>query len=119
VTTNLALATASILLRSAHAGGLFFIFSILVALAGAALVYHYNRRMTGASANSTLIQKYFSDNKVDLSAIEEPPSVDRATWSASMYDAVEIYIFGFTLAGHCCLRSWLGFSPIEGLPASL
>lgn len=69
VTTNLALATASILLRAAHAGGLFAFFSILVAAAGGGLVYHYNRRMTGARANATGIQTYLSNNKVNLSAI--------------------------------------------------
>ena len=47
VTANFALATASVALRT---GGLFFLFSVLVAMAGGALVYHYNRRMTGAVA---------------------------------------------------------------------
>jgi hypothetical protein len=99
VTTNLALATASILLRSAHAGGMFFFFSLLVAAAGATLVYHYNRRMTGARDNATTIQNYLKDNKVDLSAIEEQPSADRATRSTSEYDLEELYIFNFIIGG--------------------
>jgi len=98
VTTNLALATASILLRSAHAGGLFFFFSLLVAAAGGALVYHYNRRMTGARENAARVQTHLSDNKVDLSAVSELPNADRATRSTSEYDTEELYIFGFVIA---------------------
>src|SRR5580693_7179020 len=79
VVTNLALATASVGLRPMHAGSLFFIFSLLVAVAGGGLVYHYNRRMTGARANADRVKTYLVDNKVNLSALEEQPSADRAT----------------------------------------
>jgi hypothetical protein len=98
VTTNLALATASILLRSTHAGGLFILFSLLVAAAGGALVYHYNRRMTGARDNAARIKTHLSDNKVDLPAIEEPPNAVRATRSTSEYDTEENYLFGYIIA---------------------
>jgi hypothetical protein len=99
VTTNLALATVSVALREAHVGYLFFVFSVLVAAAGGYLVYHLNQRMTGARANATRIQAYLKENKVDLAAMEEQQSVDRAARSPAMYDAEEIYIFGYTIGG--------------------
>jgi hypothetical protein len=101
VTTNLALATASILpiIRLAHFGWLILIFSVLVAAAGGYLVFHFNRRMTGARDNATRVKTYLSDNKVDLSSLEEPPSKDRASRTPSMYDAEELYIFGYVIAG--------------------
>jgi len=43
---NLGLATASIVIGKST--GLFFLFSMLVAAAGAYFVYHYNQRTTGA-----------------------------------------------------------------------
>ena len=111
VTTNLALATASILLRAAHAGGLFAFFSILVAAAGGGLVYHYNRRMTGARANATGIQTYLSNNKVNLSAISEQPNADRATRSPAEYDAEELYIFMFIIGGSVLPSFFAWFLP--------
>jgi hypothetical protein len=75
------------------------LFSLLVAAAGGALIYHYNRRMTGARTNATGIQTHLSNNKVDLSAVSEQPNANRATRSTSEYDAEELYIFGFIIAG--------------------
>jgi hypothetical protein len=99
VTTNLALATVSVALREAHVGGLFFFFSLLVAAAGGALMYHYNRRMTGARADAAWVQTYLKENKVDLEAMERPQSADLETRSPAMYDAEELYIFGYTIGG--------------------
>jgi hypothetical protein len=45
------------------------------------------------------VKTYLVDNKVNLSALEEQPSADRATRSASEYDVEELYIFGFIIAG--------------------
>ena len=49
---NLALATASVSIGTG--GGLFFLSAVFVALAGGALVYHYNRRMTGARRDADM-----------------------------------------------------------------
>jgi hypothetical protein len=68
-------------------------------MAGGYLVYHFNRRMTGARDNANRVKTYLSNNEIDLSAIEEPPSEDRVMRSPSMYDAEEIYIFGYIIAG--------------------
>ena len=55
--------------------------------------------MTGAHGNATRIQTYLTGNKIVLSAISEQPNADRATRTISEYDAEELYIFGFTIAG--------------------
>jgi hypothetical protein len=48
IAVNLALATASVSIRTDGAGIIIVVFTVLVALGGGALVYHYNRRITGA-----------------------------------------------------------------------
>jgi hypothetical protein len=96
VTANFALAAASIALRPASAGGLFFVFSVLIAVAGAAPVYHYNRRMTGAREAGTKIENYLSANQVDVHSITGEPSTERPP---GMYDAEELYIFGYIIGG--------------------
>ena len=97
VTTNLALAAASIGLRFAHSGGLLFVSALFAAAAGEGLVYHYNRRMTGARESVTRVKNYLTDNKVNISAIQEPPSTDRATRTPSEHDAEELRIFSFVI----------------------
>jgi hypothetical protein len=65
--------------------------------------------MTGARDDATWLQTYLKENKVDLAAMERPQSADRATRSPAMYDAEEIYIFGYTI-GVSVLPSFLAWA---------
>jgi hypothetical protein len=109
VTVNLALAVASVGIAKG-AGGLFFLFAILVAAAGAGLVYHYNKRMTGARRDSDRVTAYLKDSGSDLSKIlpVELPEQVRARTPA-MYEAEELYIFGYIIASSIlpALFAWL------------
>jgi hypothetical protein len=108
VTVNLGLAVASVGIAKG-AGGLFFLFAILVA-AGAGLVYHYNKGMTGARRDADRVTAYLKDSGSDLSKIlpVELPEQVRARTPA-MYDAEELYIFCCIISGSIlpALFAWL------------
>ena len=93
---NLALATASVTIGTG--GGLFFLFAVLVAAAGGGLVYHYNKRMTGARRGSDQVTAYFHEAGIDLSKII-PVEEARGDRTPGMYDAEELYIFGYIIGG--------------------
>lgn len=93
VAVNLGLATASI--GIGKSAGLFFLFSLLVAAAGGYLVYHYNNRMTGARSDSDTTTAYFRDRGIDLSKIASQERIGGR--ALSMYDAEELYIFGYII----------------------
>ena len=97
VTVNLAFAAASLGIAEG-AGGLFFLFTILVAAAGGGLVYHYNKRMTGARADSDRATAYFRESEIDLSKII-PVVPTRGDRTPAMYDSEELYIFGYIIVG--------------------
>lgn len=93
VAVNLGLATASIGIGKSPS--LFFLFSVLVAAAGGYLVYHYNKRMSGARSDADATTNYLGRNGIDLSKIVPQQRIgDR---SLSMYDAEELNIFGYII----------------------
>jgi hypothetical protein len=106
VAFNLALATASVSIDKGT-GGLFFFFAVLVAAAGGGLVYHYNKRITGARGDSEKVTNYFRDAGIDLSKII--PTQARDDRAPAMYDAEELYIFSYIIAGSILppLFAWL------------
>jgi len=69
ITVNLALATASAGIGKPGTGVIIFFFTVLVAAAGSYLVYHYNKRMTGARRDAAKVTAYFRDAGIDLSKI--------------------------------------------------
>ena len=70
-----------------------------MAAAGGGLVYHYNRRITGARGDSDKVIAYFQrEAGIDLSTII-PVVQARGDRTPDMYDAEELYIFGYVLAG--------------------
>jgi hypothetical protein len=62
-----ALATASVGIGTSGAGIIIVVFTVLVALGGGALVYHYHRRITGASRDADRIAAYFREAGIDFS----------------------------------------------------
>ncbi len=94
---NLALATASVGIGTSGAGIIIVVFTVLVALGAWALVYHYNRRITGARGDAAKVTAYFRDAGIDLSKII-PVVQERVDRTPEMYDAEELYIFGSIIA---------------------
>jgi hypothetical protein len=105
---NLALATASVSIGTSGAGIAIVAFTVLVALGGGALVYHYNRRITGARRGLDQVTAYFREAGLDLSKIIPVQEAlgDRTT---AMYDAEELSIFGsiIVLSILPALLAWL------------
>lgn len=117
VGANLALATASASIGRGL-GAIIFVFTILVAAAGWGLVYHYNRRITGARRDSDRVTAYLKEAGVDLSTIlpVELPEQVRAR-ALAMRDAEELYIFSYVIAGSIlpALFAWVFIGFKSGL----
>jgi hypothetical protein len=119
VGANLALATASASIARG-AGAIIFLFTVLVAAAGWGLVYHYNRRITGARRDSDKVTAYLKEAGVDLSKIlpvQLPEQVRVRT--LPMRDAEELYIFGYVIVGSIlpALFAWLFVASTPRPPA--
>ena len=108
IAVNLALATASVSIGTDGAGIIIVVFTVLVALGGGALVYHYNRRITGARRDADRVTAYFREAGIDFSKIVP---VERALGDRApeMYDAEELSIFGsiIVLSILPALLAWL------------
>jgi hypothetical protein len=102
---NLALATASVGIGTG--GGLFFLFAVLVAAAGGALVYHYNKRMTGARRGSDQVTAHFREAGIDLSKII--PVEEARGIVLQQCTMLRSCTFSVTLLGALyCQHSWHG-----------
>jgi hypothetical protein len=90
------------------AGIIIVVFTVLVALGGGALVYHYTRRITGARRDADRVTAYFREAGIDFSKIVP---VERALGDRApeMYDAEELSIFGsiIVLSILPALLAWL------------
>jgi len=108
ITVNLALATASAGIGKPGTGVIIFFFTVLVAASGSYLVYHYNKRMTGARRDAAKVTAYFRDAGIDLSKII-PVIQARGDRTPEMYDAEELNIFGYTICFSIppALLAWL------------
>jgi hypothetical protein len=105
IAVNLALAIASVGIGTAGAGILIVLFTVLVALGGGALVYHYSRRITGARRDADRVTAYFREAGIDFSKIIP---LERALGDGA-YDAEELSIFGsvIVLSILPALLAWL------------
>jgi hypothetical protein len=86
---NLALATAASATRASRP--IMFLFCIIVAVASNILLYHYNRRMTGARTSSRTIESKLSKEITDVEKLtgEKPyPPGDLKD-----YDKEELFLF--------------------------
>ena len=95
VAVNTALATVAVLRQRSIAP---FLFALAVAVASGLLVWHYNKRMTGARRGSDQVTAYFHEAGIDLSKII-PVEEARGDRTPGMYDAEELYIFGYIIGG--------------------
>jgi hypothetical protein len=107
IAVNLALATASVSIGTDGAGIIIVVFTVLVALGGGALVYHYNRRITGARRDADTVTAYFREAGIDFSKIV--PVRSAIPQRPFLYDAEELSIFGsiIVLSILPALLAWL------------
>jgi hypothetical protein len=109
---NLALATASISIGKV--AWAFFVFSLLVAAAGGYLLYHYNKRMTGARSDAGKFTSYLREGGVDLKLVPIPKPIQGLSGedrTPSMHDSEEIHIFGYII-GCSILPSFLAWAVV-------
>ena len=107
IAVNLALATASVSIGTNSAGIIIVVFTVLVALGGGALVYHYNGRITGARRDADRVTAYFREAGIDFSKIV--PVRSAIPQRSFLYDAEELSIFGsiIVLSILAALLAWL------------
>jgi len=100
---NLALATASVGIGTSGAGIIIVVFTVLVALGGGSLVYHYHRRITGAWSDADRVAAYFREAGIDFSKIIP------GYRAPEMYDTEELSILGsiIVLSILPALLAWL------------
>jgi len=106
IAVNLALATASVGIGTSGASIIIVLFAVLVTLGAGALVYHYNRRITGALRDADRVTAYFREAGIDFSKIIP---VERALGGRAPYDAEELSILGsiIVLSILPALLAWL------------
>ena len=103
IAVNLALATAPVGIGTSGAGIIIIVFTVLVALGGGALVYHYHRRITGAWRDADRVAAYFREAGIDFSKIIP------GYRAPEMFDTEELSIFGsiIVLSILPALLAWL------------
>jgi hypothetical protein len=77
---------------------LFFAFSVLVAIIGSVLIFHYTTRMTGARNNAAKAYEFIETSGVNLNAMSKDKLTTEVTFC---YDAQELVIFPVILLVSC------------------
>jgi hypothetical protein len=95
VTVDLALSAAAITLRANNRA--FFVVATMTSIAAWLLVWHYNRRMTGARTMAKTLIEWLKENGIDYSQIQKvdiPQAYKQKRWN---YDKEELIIFAAIL----------------------
>ena len=94
MTVNLALAGAAATLATGAKGFLFFL-TIVAAVIGGFLVWHYNKRMTGARHTAQHIIDYLRQNKIAIQSIQGGQAAIFPNNSGDEHDKEELRVFLF------------------------
>lgn len=111
VTVNLALATASAAIGPKFGASIaLYIVAALVSFGSWSLVWHYNRRMTGARQTATAVVAKLNESGVNYDKLLQT-NVAREYAKGNNYDREELLTFGAILAIApflVLLRLWIG-----------
>jgi hypothetical protein len=109
VALNLGLTTAAVALNGSQP--LFFVLSVGVAFVAVCLVFHYNRRMTGARQSATKLFDKVAEDCLDVREVEKDPR--QYTQKLFFYDRQELVFFVVIIAASLVpiLALYLGTTP--------